>query len=74
MTELSTILTKKTLTNEQKATPNHPRISNISWYFPVKNFQESTGSSYKTGKEIGKGSAAGKSLSSVTDPNISKIN
>ena len=48
--------------NPQTPTQNHPRTNHISLYSPIKDFQESAGSSYKTLEKepAGKGSAAGK--------------
>lgn len=45
MTELFTIVTKKNpqtwkKTPTKNPTHKHPRMNNISWYFPIKNFQE----------------------------------
>lgn len=79
MTELFTILTKKNpkQTNKQTTTQKHPGMNDVSWYFPIKIFQESAGSSCKTleNKSICKGSAAGKPFNSDSnfDPNVSEI-
>lgn len=77
MTELFTILTKNKQTNKQTPTQKHPKMNKVSWYFPIKNFQESAGSSYKTleKKSVGKGSAAGKPFNSDSNfnSNVSEI-
>lgn len=53
---------------QRKSTQNRPIMNNVSWYFPVKNFHESTHPNYKTSekKSMGKGSAASKPTLTIT--------